>query len=105
MLFKLLLITNISLSGLAPVCINELLHHYTFCRSLRSIDSKLLVIPKTTTVSYGDRSFATIAPKIWNQLPLAIRQSISVDSFKRALKTSLFRESFFYLVISISFLL
>ena len=40
------------------------------------------------------RSFAAIAPKLWNQLPLAIRQSDSVDSFKRALKiTYLFRES------------
>ena len=31
--------------------------------------------------------------QLWNQLPLAIRQSDSVDSFKRALKTYLFRES------------
>ena len=67
------------------------------CRPLRSSDSNLLVIPKTTTaVAYGERSFATIAPKLWNQLPLAIRQSNSVDSFKRALKTYLFRESSFF---------
>ena len=75
------------------------LHHYTPCRSLRirSSDSNLLVIPKTTTVTYGEhRSFAVIAPKFWNQLPLAIRQSNSVDSFKRALKTYLFRESSFF---------
>ena len=65
------------------------------CRSLRSSDSNLLVIPKTTTVAYGKRSFAAIAPKFWNQLPLAMRQSNSVDSFKRALKTYLFRESSF----------
>ena len=73
--------------------INELLHHYTPCRSLRSGDSNLLVIPKTTTVTYGDRYLAAIAPKLWNQLPLVIRQSNSVDSFKRALKTYLFCES------------
>ena len=66
------------------------------CRSLRSSDSNLLIIPKTTTVAYGERSFAAIAPKLWNQLPLAIRQSNSVDSFKRALKTYLFRESSFF---------
>ena len=91
--FKLLLLTYKSLNGLAPVYINELLYHYTPCRSLRSSDSNFLAIPKTTTITYGDRSFAAIAPKLWNQLPLAIRQSDSVDSFKRAMKTYLFRES------------
>ena len=89
--FKLLLLTYKSLNGLAPVYINEPLYHYTPCRSLRSSDSNFLAIPKTTTI--GDRSFAAIAPKLWNQLPLAIRHSDSVDSFKRALKTYLFRES------------
>ena len=34
-------------------------------------------------------SFAAIALKLWNQLPLAIRQSNSVHSFKRALKMHL----------------
>ena len=62
--------------------INELFHHYTPRRSLRSSDSNFLVIPKTTTctVTYGDRSFRAIAPKLWNQLPLAIRQSNSIDT-------------------------
>lgn len=59
-------------------------------------DSNLLVIPKTTIVTYGDRFFAAIAPKLCNQLPLAIRQSNFVDSLKRALKTYLFRESSFF---------
>ena len=95
-IFKLLLLTYKSLNGLTPVYINELLYHYTPCRSLRSSDSNFLVIPKTTTVSYGDGSFAAVAPKLWNQLPLAIRQSNCVDSFKRALKTYLFRESSFF---------
>ena len=57
-----------SVNGLARVHINELLHHYTPCRSLHSNDSNLLVAPKTLTVTYGDRSFAQ---KLWNQLPLA----------------------------------
>ena len=48
------------------------------------------------TVTYGDRSFAGIALKLWNELLLAVRQSNSFDSFKRALKTYLFRESFFF---------
>ena len=95
-LFKLLLLTYKSLNGLAPVHVNDLLRHYSPCRSLRSSDSNFLVIPKTTTITYGDRSFAEIVPKLWNQLPLAIRQSNSVDGFKRALKTYVFRERSFF---------
>ena len=95
-IIKLLLITYKSINGLAPVYINELFHHYTPCRCLCSSDSNLLVIPKTTTVTYRDRSFRAIAPKLWNQLSLAIRQSNSVDTYKKALKTYLFRESSFF---------
>ena len=95
-IFKLLLTTYKSLIGLAPVYINKLLRHYTSCRSLRSSDCNLLVVPKATTVTYGDRSFVVIARKLWNQLLLVIRVSNSVDRFKRVLKTCLFRESFFF---------
>ena len=73
--FKLLLLTYKSFNGLAPVYINELLYHYTPCRSLRSSDSNFLAIPKTTTITYGDRSFAAIAPKLWNQLQLCLMAS------------------------------
>ena len=52
--------------------INARLHCYTPRRSLRSRDSNFLVTPQTTTVTYGDRSFAAIAPKLWisYRLPL-----------------------------------
>jgi len=63
-----------------------------FCK-FKTVCLYLKVIPKTTTVTYRDRYFAAITPKLWNQLPLAIGQSDCIDSFKRALKTYLFRES------------
>ena len=47
-------------------------------RYLRSSDSNFLVTPKTITVSYGDRPFAAIAPKLWNQLPLAIKVTLFI---------------------------
>ena len=43
-----------------------------------SSDSNFLFTPKTTTVDNKNRSFVAIAPKLWNQLPFAIRQSNSV---------------------------
>lgn len=95
-MFKLLLIRYKSLNGLAPVYINKLSHYYSPFRPLRSSGYNLVVILKTTTVTNGDRSFAEIVPKLWNQLSVAIGQSDSVKSFKRALKTYQFRESSFF---------
>ena len=41
--------------------------------------------------SYGDRAFSVAAPKHWNELPLDIKLSRSVDVFKSRLKTNRFR--------------
>ena len=39
---------------------------------------------------HGDRAFSVAGPKLWNQLPLSIRELSNVDSFKKSLKTYLF---------------
>ena len=41
----------------------------------------------------GARSFSAAAPKLWNGLPMELRQATSLDSFKSRLKTYL---SIFY---------
>ena len=51
-------------------------------------------IPKSNTKTYGDRTFSVNAPREWNMLPLDVRLSNSVDSFKRNLKTHLFKQAF-----------
>ena len=38
----------------------------------------------------GDRPFQCIAPVLWNSLPLSVRHSSSLSSFKSDLKTHLF---------------
>ena len=56
---------------------------------------KLLEIEKEKTyTTLGDRAFQVAAPKLWNNLPFNIRSSLSLPSFKKALKTHLFREVF-----------
>jgi len=47
------------------------------------------VVPRTRTKS-GDRGFATAGPRLWNSLPGDLRQSETLASFKRQLKTFLF---------------
>ena len=42
----------------------------------------------------GDRSFAHVAPKLWNVLPFSLRASYSLVSFKKLLKAYLFQSYF-----------
>ncbi len=83
-----------SLNGLAPPYISELLHPYMPTHSLRSADQLLLNVPKTKRKLRGDRAFAVAAPKLWNDLPLPIRQVSSLSLFKSTLKTYLFSLAF-----------
>ena len=45
-------------------------------------------------VTKGDRSFAVLAPKLWNALPEKIRLADSVTSFKSLIKTHLYLTAF-----------
>ena len=79
----------------APSYISDLLTVYTPSRTLRSSsDSRLLSVPRTNSVTYGERSFSFAAPSLWNSLPRSIRYAQSVSSFKRSLKTHLFSEHY-----------
>ena len=92
-----LLLTFKAIHKLAPTYISELVsqkdtggRYY-----LRSYNGKLLNIPPCQSLStLGDRSFYMAAPKLWNDLPLFIRNISSVNAFKRALETHLFQKAF-----------
>ncbi|XP_026176392.1 uncharacterized protein LOC113138288 [Mastacembelus armatus] len=92
--FKVLLFVFKSLNGLAPPYLTELLHPYTPSRSLRSADLQLLEVPKTRRKLRGDRSFSVAAPRLWNNLPLNIRQAPTLAMFKVQLKTYLYTQAF-----------
>ena len=62
---------------------------------LRSNNANLLNIPPCKSLStLGDQSFYVAAPKLWNDLPLFIRNISLVNAFKKALKTHLFQKAF-----------
>ena len=50
--------------------------------------------PLTRCKTFGDRAFAHAAPKIWNNLPLAVWESWTIECFKTRLKTFLFKSAF-----------
>lgn len=76
-----------ALNGLTPEYIADLFTRTSEAhnRSLRSADNDMLRIPMSKT-SYFDRSFAVIGAKQWNDIPLHIRQSSSLNSFRTSLK-------------------
>ena len=96
-LFKILLITYKTVHGHAPNYIKELIKFKklgNYNRRLNS-DKLFLEIEKVKTyTTLGDRAFQVAAPKLWNNLPFNIRSLLSLPSFKKELKTYLFRVAF-----------
>ena len=89
--FKLLVIAHNCLHGKAPEYLSDLLELYKPSRTLRSVDQFLLVKHKTRN-SFGDRAFANSAPFLWNNLPFNIRSIETMSTFRKSLKTHLFKE-------------
>ena len=79
---------------MVKVCDNLVLYHIHNYIHYRT--SELLLEPPSvkTLATLGDRSFASVAPMLWNSLPSYIREASSVDSFKRLLKTYLFKKAY-----------
>ena len=50
-----------------------------------------LHVPRSLHKTIGDRAFPVAATKVWNMLPPAITSLWSLEAFKLALKTELFR--------------
>ena len=92
--YKVAVITFNVLNGNGPDYLKELLHPQKSVRSLRSTTSNLLDIPKTRLKTAGDRSFASTAPRIWNELPVKLRNCDNILTFKRDLKTYLFKKAY-----------
>ena len=88
--YKLLLLTFRSLHGLAASYIIDLLIRYEPTRALRSADAHLLEVPRCRLRTQGEKAFSSAAPRLWNNLPLAICATDCFSSFKKQLKTFLF---------------
>lgn len=89
--YKILTMTYKCIHKMAPSYLQNLLSlHQPGRHGLRSgNDPTLLSVPRSRT-RFGDRSFSVSAPRLWNNLPQAIRSSPSLAIFQRSLKTFLF---------------
>ena len=90
--FKIILLTFKAIHGQAPAYICELVNlKPNSSYGLRSNNKMLLsTLNFRTLPTLGDRAFAAAAPKLWNTIPLSIRQEQNLEHFKKKLKTYLF---------------
>ncbi len=70
---KVLKIVYKSQNGLCPSYFSDLLNRKVHSRSLRSTDGHSLVVPFFKLRTVGDRSFGSVGPRLWNDLPLCYR--------------------------------
>ena len=93
--YKIALMCFKCLNGIAPSYLRDLVKVYSPNRSLRSaMDATVLVKPSPNYSSIGERAFTFYGPKVWNSLPSSIRNLKNIDTFKRHLKTFLFRRAY-----------
>ena len=93
---KILTLTYKSYHSIGRVYLQQMIvKHQAKCEGLRSEQQQgLLVIPRTRSKTFTDRSFAVAAPLLWNALPSNIRTCSDLLTFKKNLKTYLFNQAF-----------
>lgn len=91
--FKILVHVFNCVNNRAPRYLNDLLVSYCPARNLRSSNSHVLKENRVKT-KYGTRAFENCGPVLWNSLPSIIRESISINVFKKKLKTFLFQQAY-----------
>ena len=100
--FKILLLVFKIKHGFAPTYLSDLLQPMIPSRSLRSSKHAHLQYtpgPRINT-RYGDRAFSVAAPKLWNSLPITIRNATSIECFKSNLKRFLFNSPNWFIILA-----
>ena len=92
--FKLLLYVYKALHDEAPAYVKDMLDLQVPTRTLRSgSNGPQLTVPQAKKV-FGDRTFSSEAPRLWNSLPKHIKLASTKQRFKTMVKTRLFLEYF-----------
>jgi len=71
----------------------DLLQHHEPRRSLRSSSSHQPSVHRHNLI-FGSRAFRFSTPRVWNSLPVSIRKSQSLFTFKRHLNTFYFQSAY-----------
>jgi len=88
--YKLAVLTHKVRTTATPTYLSELVQTRAPPPVLRSSDAPMLVVPRIHT-ELARRAFPVAAPSTWNSLPAEIRLCENILTFKRHLKTHLFK--------------
>ena len=91
--YKVLILIFKSLNGLAPAYLEELIKRRPMKRT-RADGNNDLVIPVIKHKSFVGRSLGYGGPKLWNTLPKELKTCTNINTFKKLLKTFLFKEAY-----------
>ena len=92
-LFKINLLTYVTLHEKLPVYLHSMLAASIPSRLLRSNNDNSLSVPRVKT-NTGARAFHSCAPSLLNNMPLSVRSATSIFTFQKYLKTYLFELAF-----------
>ncbi|CAI9604162.1 unnamed protein product, partial [Staurois parvus] len=92
--FKLLTLTYKAIHNSAPNYLTDLIPKYHPTHNLCSSQDLLLSSSLVSTSHARLKDFSRTSPILWNSLPQSIRLSPSLLTFRRTLKTLLFREAY-----------
>ena len=87
--FKIIMLTWKALNGQAPAYLKDIIPAQSSGRATRSSDKSLLLVPRVKP-SFGERAFSYSSPRLWNPLPIELKNQSTIDAFKSRLKTFLF---------------
>ena len=91
--FKLSTLTYRAIAIHQPPYLADLLLFSNIPRQLRSSTPQQLSIP-ITKLNLGKHAFSVAAPIVWNELPTTLKSCESLASFRKHIKTYLFKIAF-----------
>ena len=77
----------------SPLYLQDLIPHYLPVHHPWSSNQSCLRIPSVDKKHFGVKAFSNAAPKLWNSLPITLRQHNSKETLKKNLNTYLFSEN------------
>ena len=93
---KIISLVHKCLHDNAPPYLQRLIQHTRPTRTgLQSEeDTTRLLVPRTSRKTFASRSFSVLGPQLWNDLPRNLHRIDNYASFKKELKTYLFKVAF-----------
>ena len=94
--YKIIILVHRSLHNATPPYLTKLVNYYTPRRRGLHLeeDTSKLEVPRTTKKTFAARSFSVLGPTLWNNLPSELHEITSYITFKKQLKTYMFRLAF-----------